>query len=390
MGTCAAPSVANLFMGSLENDLLNSATVKPVKGSWKRYIDDIHFLWTEGPESLQDFQIFMNSFHPTINFTFEVSQSHVPFLDTLTQIINNRIETTLYSKPTDKHSYLLPSSSHPPHTFKGIPYSQALRIRRICSQPEEEAIHLNNLKTNLLKRDYAAYAIDKQITKAKKREKNSLLKYKSKNTNTRVPLVTTYNPAFNKINHIIRKNMHIINNDDKLSKVFPSPPIIAFRRPRNLRDLVVNAKISPASGDSETGCTKCTAKKCSVCPFMAVARKFTSSCTGESFPITSHIHCKSPWVIYLITCKKCNMQYVGKTTTLLYTRFTNTKSDIKNRKKKIPIVDHFNTQGHSIADVSLMGIETIKNKTEPNIRKRESFWIAKLRTLRPNGINADS
>ena len=390
MGTCAAPSVANLFMGSLENKLLSSAVVKPFIGSWKRYIDDIHFLWTEGPDSLLEFQNFMNGFHPTISFTFDVSPTQVPFLDTLTQIKNNRIETTLYSKPTDKHTYLLPSSCHPPHTFKGIPYSQALRVRRICSLPEEEEIHLTNLKDHLIAREYAEDVIDKQINKAKRQDKKSLLTYKPKKKNTRVPLVTTYNPAFNQIHNIVRKHMHLINDDDKLSQVFPSPPIAAFRRPRNIRDLLVNARVKPSPDDTQKGCTKCTSKKCAVCPFIVESHKFTSSSTGESFPITSHAHCKSTWVIYLITCKKCNKQYVGKTTTSLYTRFTNTKSDIKNRKKNLPIVDHFNSKDHSIADVSLMAIENINNKTDHNIEKRESYWIAKLRTLRPDGINADS
>ena len=58
MGTCAAPSVANLCMGHLENELLQSAPVPPFLGSWKRYIDDIHFICNEGLDSLHDFQNF--------------------------------------------------------------------------------------------------------------------------------------------------------------------------------------------------------------------------------------------------------------------------------------------------------------------------------------------
>ena len=49
------------------------------------------------------------------------------------QLANRRIETDLFCKPTDKHQYLLHSSSHPFHTKRSIPYSLALRLRRICS-----------------------------------------------------------------------------------------------------------------------------------------------------------------------------------------------------------------------------------------------------------------
>ena len=47
--------------------------------------------------------------------------------------INNQIQTDLHTKPTDKHQYLLRSSCHPAHTKRTIPFSLALRLRRICS-----------------------------------------------------------------------------------------------------------------------------------------------------------------------------------------------------------------------------------------------------------------
>jgi hypothetical protein len=37
---------------------------------------------------------------------------------------------------TDKHQYLSPQSCHPNHCTKSIPYSQALRIKRICSNEQ--------------------------------------------------------------------------------------------------------------------------------------------------------------------------------------------------------------------------------------------------------------
>ena len=39
----------------------------------------------------------------------------------------------MHYKPTDSHSYLQHSSSHPAHVKNFIPYSQFLRLRRLCS-----------------------------------------------------------------------------------------------------------------------------------------------------------------------------------------------------------------------------------------------------------------
>jgi hypothetical protein len=46
------------------------------------------------------------------------------------------------------NQYLLPSSYHPPHVTKSIPYSQALRIRRICSTDKFLKKWLDQLKNN--------------------------------------------------------------------------------------------------------------------------------------------------------------------------------------------------------------------------------------------------
>ena len=53
MGTKMAPSYACLFMGTLEEKMLNSAPYKP--DLWLRFMDDIFFIWTQGPEKYKIF-----------------------------------------------------------------------------------------------------------------------------------------------------------------------------------------------------------------------------------------------------------------------------------------------------------------------------------------------
>ena len=131
IGTRMAPAYANLFMHDLESQLLDLAPVKPYL--WLRYIDDVFMIWTAGEEQLQEFLHWINQYHDTIKFTWDWSKKTVNYLDV--QIINNYgvIETDLYTKPTDKHQYLFHTSCHPKGCKTGIPYAQALRLRRICS-----------------------------------------------------------------------------------------------------------------------------------------------------------------------------------------------------------------------------------------------------------------
>ena len=67
--------------------------------------------------------------YPTIKFTADWSKASINFLDVTVSIA----ETDLHVKTSDSHQYLLSSSLHPFYCKKGIPYSQALRLNRICS-----------------------------------------------------------------------------------------------------------------------------------------------------------------------------------------------------------------------------------------------------------------
>jgi hypothetical protein len=125
------PSYANIFIGRLESRLLYYSPTKPL--SWLRFIDDIEMMWIDGHESLNDFIDMTNSFHNSIKFTVDISTSKNTFLDTTATLTNGKIEFNLHTKPTDSHLYLMPSSCHLPHTFKGVPKGLATRTSSICS-----------------------------------------------------------------------------------------------------------------------------------------------------------------------------------------------------------------------------------------------------------------
>ena len=75
-------------------------------------------------------------FRPTIKFSAEYSNKEVDFLDLNITLIVGELKTDLLVKPLDTQQFLDPTSSHPYHCKKGIPYSENLKLNRIYSDNE--------------------------------------------------------------------------------------------------------------------------------------------------------------------------------------------------------------------------------------------------------------
>ena len=63
---------------------------------------------------------------------------------------NNTFHTKLYTKPTYKNQYLHYHSEHPFHVKKAIPFSQAIRLRRIIDDESLFQEELRNLEHRFL------------------------------------------------------------------------------------------------------------------------------------------------------------------------------------------------------------------------------------------------
>jgi len=121
-----ALAYANLFMLSVEKELLRKCEVRP--GAWYRYSDDVFIIWTDGEEKLFYFVEYIYSNHQTIKSTTEISKDSVSYLDLLVRKNGCVLQTKLYSKYTATHQYLQRSSCHPWYVKNTIPYKQTLRI----------------------------------------------------------------------------------------------------------------------------------------------------------------------------------------------------------------------------------------------------------------------
>ena len=157
-------------MAGLEKRLLSDIDLKSY--IWWRYIDDIFRTWEHGEESLKLFFEKINKIHPTTKFTADWSYSSVNFLDVKVMMKDGKIITDLYVKPTYTHQYLDSSSCYAYYCKKSIPYSQDLRLNRICSNNALYDQICNELEHWLHERGYSERVVRQEILKARKIPRN--------------------------------------------------------------------------------------------------------------------------------------------------------------------------------------------------------------------------
>ncbi len=390
MGTRVAPTMANIFMAEIDEKIQKCARDENLDfiHFYKRYIDDILVFWKGSLEQLNDFMTKINSLHHSIKFTcdYNIATRSTTYLDTTVSLWNDAINTDLYRKPTDKVQYLLPSSCHPNHIFSNVPFSLALRILRICSTREALETRLTELGGMLLSRDYNKNVINNAIAKVRDLDRDTILKKVLRAPNKRIVLALTYNPKLPSVPKIIKKHWRTLTNDQKMQKIFPLPPMVAYKQPPNLKSVLCRAKLPQNKHPKRrlVGMQPCN-KPCNVCPYITKTKSFTSSHTNKTFDLKGLFTCATTGVIYLANCSKCQKQYVGQTGRKFHDRVMEHLNSIFHKTNTIGI--HFSSPQHKHTDFSVQVIEKVLPNTVNLRLEREEFWIKTLGTKTPLGLN---
>ena len=173
MGTRVAPTYANLFM---------IYDLKP--RIWLRYIDNIFFIWDHGGDELEKWLNYLNKSHKSIKFTAEHSKTEINCLDTTVKKGKNlKLHIDLYVKSTDTKCYLKYDSAHPPPCEESLPYSQFIRIKRICTNETDYQKHSQTKESEFLEKGYPEHILEKAKQKVELKQRHKLL-HKDKKVNT--------------------------------------------------------------------------------------------------------------------------------------------------------------------------------------------------------------
>ena len=411
------PDYADIFL--LDHDLKITRFDPEKLIFYGRYRDDCFVLWGGGDDSLNQFFVYINSIDPDIQFTIKSSDHSIEFLDVLVFVENGKLETTVYSKPTDGHVYLHPKSNHPRHQINAIPKSQALRLRKIISKETDYQIASVTYSQYFIDRGYSRSLVEKAFKEVSKLDRSELLinthsGRPKKQGRSVYPLVIEYNPKLPSINKVLKENMNILHTDENMRNLFPIESIFwAAKRGKNLKEILAPSRFKGTRLENDNqGCFN-TDNHCDLCKYLVTTDIITSFSTGEKFKIKNILNCNSKNVIYCIIDLNCKLQNVGSTLDMK-SRFSAYKYHIKKNLKSSNLYIHWNNseiekphpcthpvpQSKNDYDIGLRKemevvileeVRILPNDTKKvvinKLRQREVIWQNKLNTWVPHGLN---
>ena len=179
--------------------------------------------------------------------------------------------------------------------------------------------------------------------------------------------------------------------------------MIAFRKNTSLKQLTGtntirnNQKFLTTTQTTTAGqCTPCYTSQLLSCQQVLKTKTFTSTQTGETFTFFHQVFCHSNYVIYLLECIMRKIQYVGKSETSFNIRLNNHRKDIR-KPNAVEACKHFNNNEHisskhgefiiieQLRNINTTSTETLKLR----LKEKETFWIKKIKTLTPYGLNQE-
>ncbi|XP_041428559.1 uncharacterized protein LOC121396962 [Xenopus laevis] len=414
MGANMAPAYANIYMHLFEHMyVLNHPVYTKYIAVWRRYVDDMFMVWTGTEELLQEFFGYLNSVHDTIQFTMNIGPQTVNYLDVQVTLTENGFITDLYKKPTDRNNLLRRDSFHPVGVTKGLPKSQFIRARRITATDELYNNQAEELIEKFCARGYERRELQKISRDILKTERKDLLKEKSKSIKKQnLVCVTTYGPHSALIRKVILQHWPILQNDKTFGRLFVDKPMFCYKKGKHISNGITRTdfrgKQTHTAKYNKIGTFPCY--NCGHCNGVIRGEICKHPSQGYDIKLRHFATCETESVIYLLKCP-CGFGYVGQTSRAVRIRLNEHKSVIRNYKpetkeeskiahqkdkekekykKETLLAKHYFEQGHNVAQLRWQILEVVRNDAgndKTSLLRRESFWIWKLKTLWPKGLN---
>ena len=359
MGTNFAPTYAILTIGYLESlfykqcvSHFSSPVTEYIISNFKRYIDDCIIIWDPTFGDYNILHNLLNNLHASITYTMSTSTTSTPFLDILLVKENNRLETEIYTKPTDNDSILHFSSCHNRQIKRSIPYSLAIRINRIVSVENKRIIFFNQLKIRLQKYGYPVSLIDDAIKRAQSNT-NTIHRTNTNHTSFLLHFSSGKNKASSQT-HSLFQNL-LLDNTTKM--IFnESQPIVSFY---NCPNILHYLKSAPPR------IMQCNKPRCGTCKIITPGTTINLP-NRQLFHPNTTMSCISEHVIYCLICPVCSKIYIGSTSLKLTKRITLHRSQTRHRQYTILHVNfHFSTCSNN--EFNVVPIYRLQNHTHESV-----------------------
>ena len=142
----------------------------------------------------------------------EEDDTSLAFPDIKISIEGNGLCTSVYYKPTDLHSYLLYSSSHPSHVENSIPFSQFLRLRHSCGDDSDFSEKSEAMCQFFDKLGHPVSVVQAGHHCAQEIDQQSALQTAEKENSDRIPFTLTFHPHNHAVKSIIPKSFRLLRD----------------------------------------------------------------------------------------------------------------------------------------------------------------------------------
>ena len=231
-----------------------------------------------------------------------------------------------------------------------------------------------------------------EITSMDREDSLQYRKMQSENKKQRVPFVITYHPRLRFMGKVLSKHFHLLQGNERLKATFPEPPMAAFKKLKNIKGhLKTKDNILGKVENIKCGSTK----GCMCCHHLQETNKFKIN--DKTHNTEQGGTCGSENVIYAMECTKCSLWYVGETGDSLRGRLNGHRCVTKKISNGGSVDEisndcgaplHFGQKDHDLKrDMKLYILEQGKCGSTSERRLKESYYIAKYKTLSPNGMN---
>lgn len=99
-----------------------------------------------------------------------------------------------------------------------------------------------------------------------------------KKASDRTPFIITFNPALCNPSFVVRQHLNILQSSTSCKQIFPSPPVVTYRRKASLRDLLVHTKLKKPTNEKDQTVSpaeayRCNHPRCLTCQFIKQGQK---------------------------------------------------------------------------------------------------------------------
>lgn len=260
MGQVPSPSCSDILMAKTLNEVNHNYPQKHKILYHGRYRDDGFMVFsTASNEEIHHFFQLANAHTEGVHFTYNICENEATFLD-ITVYKGGRFETTghfdvkMYRKPTETFQYLHRQSAHPQAVFNGLVKGETLRIIRNCSDTTQRDRQLDMFHKKLSVRGYQHTELTAQSDAVANIPRTTLLQEQNqgKRKHTTPPLVftTKFNPKTRGLAKALGKHWPSISRDPDCNSLFAASPMIAYKRHKNLGDMLISSKLKPVETNS--------------------------------------------------------------------------------------------------------------------------------------------